>query len=90
MRGSSPRDTSPSKRRLSGGPGAISLDDGSRTHLLVTPYLITLPGDTYNGAFGGDPAPGVAKQLKVQYKLNDKAGEATFAENALIVLPLPK
>ncbi len=52
--------------------------------------LITLPGDTYNGAFGGDPAPGVAKQLKVQYKLNDKAGEATFAENALIVLPLPK
>jgi hypothetical protein len=43
--GSSPRDTSPSKRRLSGGPGAISLDDGSRTHLLVTPYLITLPGD---------------------------------------------
>ena len=42
---SSPRDTSPSKRRLSGGPGAISLDDGSRTHLLVTPYLITLPGD---------------------------------------------
>lgn len=52
--------------------------------------LITLPEDNYNATFGGDPAPGVAKQLKVQYKLNDKAGEATFAENALIVLPMPK
>ena len=52
--------------------------------------LITLPGDNYNTVFGGDPAPGVTKQLKVQYKLNDKAGEATFAENALIVLPVPK
>lgn len=52
--------------------------------------LILLPGDNYNNAFGGDPAPGVNKQLKVQYKLNDKAGEATFAENALIVLPMPK
>ena len=52
--------------------------------------LITLPGDNYNATFGGDPAPGVAKQLKVQYKLNDKTGEATFAENALIVLPVPK
>jgi HEAT repeat protein len=52
--------------------------------------LVTLPGDNYNAVFGGDPAPGVTKQLKVQYKLNDKAGEATFAENALIVLPVPK
>ena len=60
-----------------------------RKHAAGLP-LITLPGDNYNAAFGGDPAPGVMKQLKVQYKLNDKAGEATFAENALIVLPVPK
>jgi len=52
--------------------------------------LVTLPNENYNAAFGGDPAPGTTKQLKVQYKLNDKAGEATFAENALIVLPVPK
>lgn len=52
--------------------------------------LITLPQENYNAAFGGDPAPGVMKQLKVQYKLNDKAGEASFAENALIILPTPK
>lgn len=52
--------------------------------------LITLPETTYNKSFGGDPAPGSDKQLKVQYKLNGKPGEATFAEGALIVLPMPK
>lgn len=52
------------------------------------PYL-SLPANTYNGSFGGDPAPNQVKQLKIQYKLNDKEGEATFAENALIVLPKP-
>ena len=43
-----------------------------------------------NSSFGGDPAPNAVKQLKIQYKINGKAGEATFAENALIVLPMPK
>ncbi|MBS0264053.1 MAG: hypothetical protein JSS02_19110, partial [Planctomycetes bacterium] len=52
--------------------------------------LITLPGANYNEAFGGDPAPSTQKQLKVQYKINGKTGEATFAENALIILPMPK
>jgi HEAT repeat protein len=52
--------------------------------------LITLPENTYNKSFGGDPAPGSEKKLKVQYKLNGKPGEATFAEGALIVLPMPK
>jgi HEAT repeat protein len=52
--------------------------------------LISLPSATYNEAFGGDPAPGAAKQLKVQYRINGKLGEATFAENALIILPIPK
>jgi hypothetical protein len=52
--------------------------------------LITLPENTYNKSFGGDPAPGSTKQLKVQYKINGKPGEATFAEGALIVLPTPK
>ncbi len=52
--------------------------------------LITLSAETYNASFGGDPAPSTVKQLKIQYKINGKAGEATFAENALIVLPMPK
>ncbi|MBM3970905.1 MAG: hypothetical protein FJ302_13755 [Planctomycetes bacterium] len=52
--------------------------------------LITLAAEGYNASFGGDPAPNTVKQLKIQYKINGKAGEATFAENALIVLPMPK
>ena len=52
--------------------------------------LISLPAATYNEAFGGDPAAGTTKQLKVQYRINGKPGEATFAENALIILPMPK
>ena len=52
--------------------------------------LITLSATTYSGSFGGDPLPGTAKQLKVQYKMNGKTGEASFAEDALIVLPMPK
>jgi hypothetical protein len=52
--------------------------------------LIPLPSTSFNATFGGDPAPGLAKQLKVQYRINGKAGEALFAENALIMLPVPK
>ena len=52
--------------------------------------LIALSSPSYNEAFGGDPAPNVPKQLKIQYRLNDKSGEATFPENSLIVLPMPK
>ena len=52
--------------------------------------LIVLGKPMYNDAFGGDPAPNVKKVLHVQYKLNGKAGEATFDENASILLPMPK
>jgi len=52
--------------------------------------LIILSSDSYNSAFGGDPASGVVKQLKIQYTIDGKAGEATFAENATIMLPTPK
>ena len=48
---------------------------------------ITLSSSSYNEAFGGDPVPGVPKVLKIQYRIDGKAGEATFAENAPIVLP---
>lgn len=52
--------------------------------------LVPLPRPSYNASFGGDPAPSTPKQLKVKYRINGKEGEATFPENALIVLPLPK
>lgn len=44
----------------------------------------------YNATFGGDPAAGQVKQLKVQYKLNGKAGEASYPEDALIIFATPK
>ena len=52
--------------------------------------LINLPNASYNASFGGDPAPNTPKQLKIKYKLNDKTGEVTLAEDALILLPTPK
>ena len=51
--------------------------------------LIALPTPGYSASLGGDPAPGTPKQLKVQYRINGKAGEATFPDNAAILLPLP-
>ena len=51
--------------------------------------LITLASPSYNTSFGGDPAAGSVKKLKIQYQINGKAGEATFAEDALIILPIP-
>jgi hypothetical protein len=44
----------------------------------------------YNATFGGDPAPGTPKKLKVLYRIDGRQGEASFAEDALIALPLPK
>ena len=52
--------------------------------------LIALASESYNTSFGGDPTPGSVKLLKVQYKLNGKAGEVSFAEDALLVFPMPK
>jgi hypothetical protein len=52
--------------------------------------LIELPSSSYNSSFGGDPVAGTPKQLKVQYRINGKPGEASFAENDMILLPVPK
>jgi HEAT repeat protein len=60
-----------------------------RRHVRGLP-LIALPSPQYNAAFGGDPAPGIVKQLKIQYRMDGKEGEATFGENAAIMLPVPK
>jgi tetratricopeptide (TPR) repeat protein len=50
--------------------------------------LIPLPSPSYNVAFGGDPAPSTSKQLKIQYRINDRPAEAAFAENTPIILPI--
>ena len=52
--------------------------------------LITLPSPSYSASFGGDPVPGTAKILKVQYRINGKAGEASFPEDTIVVLPMPQ
>jgi hypothetical protein len=52
--------------------------------------VLTLAVDDYNSAFGGDPASGVVKQLKIRYRMNGKPGQISFPENATIVLPMPK
>jgi HEAT repeat protein len=52
--------------------------------------IIFLPETSYNTSFGGDPAPGTPKQLKINYRIDGKEGEITLSENATIVLPMPK
>ena len=52
--------------------------------------LVVLPASTYNASFGGDPVPGIPKQLKVKYKINDETGEASFQENDAVLLPMPE
>jgi HEAT repeat protein len=51
--------------------------------------LITLPSPSYSASFGGDPVPGTAKTLKVQYRINGKTGEVSFPENSVVMLPMP-
>ena len=52
--------------------------------------VINLHAPTFNKTFGGDPAPGAPKQLVVEYKMDGKNGQVTFAENEVIMLPVPK
>jgi hypothetical protein len=51
---------------------------------------IPLSSPKYNQAFGGDPAPGVVKELKIQYRIDDRASQVTFPENAPVLLPMPR
>ena len=52
--------------------------------------LISLPSPSYAATFGGDPMPGTPKKLTIQYRINGKAGDESFAENSLVILPMPK
>jgi HEAT repeat protein len=57
-----------------------------RKHVYDFPVII-LPSPSYNGTFGGDPAQGKSKQLKVEYRMDGKANSASFDEDETIVLP---
>ncbi len=48
---------------------------------------IPLPSANYNEVFAVDPAPGMPKQLTIQYRMDGKPGKVTLAENAMIFLP---
>ena len=73
------------------GAGAAQKDVTEILHKQIGDLpMLTLADGSYNASFGGDPAPSTVKQLKIQYRINGKAGEATFAEDALIVFPMPK
>jgi HEAT repeat protein len=52
--------------------------------------VIILPSPDYNSSFGGDPAGGVVKRLKIYYRMEGKAGEISLPENSTILLPMPK
>jgi HEAT repeat protein len=67
----------------------VDVTETLRKHVRDFP-LIVLPSSSYNSSFGGDPVPGVVKQLKIEYRMDGKPGEASFAENETIVLPVPR
>ena len=77
------------KAEYGAGAGVKDVTTILRKHVHDFPVIV-LPSPSYSAAFGGDPAPGVVKQLKVQYRMAGKLGEASFRENATIVLPVPK
>jgi HEAT repeat protein len=51
--------------------------------------LILLASSNYNQSFGGDPAPGTPKKLKIEFQIDGKPGEVILTENELILLPTP-
>ena len=52
--------------------------------------VIVLPSASYNASFGGDPVPGVVKELRIRYRMDGKEGRVSLKENAPVVLPVPE
>ena len=76
--------------RATYGAGAAQRDVTTPLKKLVGSVpLIPLQAAGYNASFGGDPAPGQSKRLTIQYRMEGKQGEASFAEDAPILLPMP-
>ncbi len=73
------------------GAGAKTKDVTATLRKYAKDYrIIFLPSASYNESFGGDPASGIPKQLKIKYGIDGKQGEVSLNENATIVLPIPK
>jgi hypothetical protein len=73
------------------GAGAQTKDVSAILRRYAKNYrVIFLPGTSYNKCFGGDPAPGTVKQLKIKYRIDGKEAEVSLNENAPVVLPMPK
>jgi hypothetical protein len=51
--------------------------------------VIVLSSTSYNASLGGDPLPGIRKELRIRYRINSQPGEIILPENATIVLPMP-
>ena len=64
------------------GAGATQRDVTETLRKLAHDSTTIVLPEAYNASFGGDPAAGVKKKLKIEYRIDGKAGEATFAENA--------
>jgi HEAT repeat protein len=73
------------------GAGQKTKDVTEKLRQLAKNYrIIFLPAASYNESFGGDPAPGIVKQLRVEYRINGKKAQVALGENAPVVLPMPK
>jgi HEAT repeat protein len=77
------------KAEYGAGPSKKDVTDTLQKEVRGFP-VINLRSASYNKSFGGDPAPGSQKQLVVQYRIDGKSGNASFPENAVIMLPMPK
>ena len=86
--GQGPIDLKIIKAEYGAGNKFKDVTDVVRQHAGSVP-LIVLPSSAYNSAFGGDPTPGVPKQLKIQYQVGDKKAEVSLSENSPILLPVP-
>ena len=77
------------KAEYGAGTSQKDVTDALKKHVRDLP-LIALPNANYNASFGGDPVPNTPKKLKVRYRVDGKEADVSFAENAAIILPMPK
>ncbi|MCP4081461.1 MAG: PBS lyase [Planctomycetaceae bacterium] len=77
------------KAEYGAGSTFVDVTEALKKHAGNLP-LVKLPSEQYNSVFGGDPAPGDRKQLKVRFRIDGEEGEASFNENAPIILFVTK
>ncbi|MES2920167.1 MAG: family 78 glycoside hydrolase catalytic domain [Verrucomicrobiota bacterium] len=65
------------------GPGSLDVTAQLTAMMAEGNHALSITNET----FGGDPAFGTVKRLRVQYHRNGQTGTKTFAEDSLIVFP---